>query len=287
MTFDEQLHRAFETLAGRLSDELARQLQQIATELVEQARLDREAAVTIATTKTTASTGRRSAAKNDLDRGAAQLSRSPYSETNEAVRSIDLDLSARLLDAIRAIDQAVSLTDILDALTSCASREASRVALFLVRQGELRGWRFVGFGPSFGNAAAIVLSIRQDHTLAEAVRTKSVVVADTAGPLPAPDFAALPGGRESLAVPVAMGGEVIAVLYADQGTEDEPEPRPSGALTWPDSLELMARHAARCLEATTAIKAVRVLAERPEIPEKGAFPAQDAAPGGERHQARK
>jgi len=52
------------------------------------------------------------------------------------------------------------------------------------------------------------------------------------------------------------------VLYADQGTGGEAGERPS-TLTWPDAIEIMARHAARCLEAATAITAVRVLTERP------------------------
>jgi hypothetical protein len=36
---------------------------------------------------------------------------------------------------------------------------------------------------------------------------------------------------------------------------------------WTSALELLVRHAARCLEAATAIKAVRVLTDPPEISE--------------------
>ena len=35
-------------------------------------------------------------------------------------------------------------------------------------------------------------------------------------------------------------------------------------MTWPDTLEVMARHSARCLEALTAFRAARVLTERPD-----------------------
>ena len=37
-------------------------------------------------------------------------------------------------------------------------------------------------------------------------------------------------------------------------------------IAWPATLEVMGRHAARCLEALTAFKAARVLTERPDVP---------------------
>ena len=86
-------------------------------------------------------------------------------------------------------------------------------------------------------------------------------VSATARARSVPSFAELPPGRELLAVPVQMSGQVVAVLYADQGTTQS-----AGNLLWPMSLELMARHAARCLEAITAYRAAQVLTERPELP---------------------
>jgi hypothetical protein len=61
-----------------------------------------------------------------------------------------------------------------------------------------------------------------------------------------------------------MSGDVVAVLYADRGsatTDEQPT-----ALPWAGTLELLARHAARCLEAATAAKAIRVLAGHPQSP---------------------
>src|SRR5262249_61233172 len=89
--------------------------------------------------------------------------------------------------------------------------------------------------------------------------------------------AAAPGCR---AVPIAIADEVAAVLYADQGTgdsrADEIARGPSTPLAnasssagapsqpgWPEALEVLARHAARCLEALTALKAARAVIERP------------------------
>jgi hypothetical protein len=76
-----------------------------------------------------------------------------------------------------------------------------------------------------------------------------------------------------------MSGQVVAVLYADQGdvadlgsTNAEPGTtnRESGtanlepsSVVWPDTLEVLTLYAARCLEALTAFKAARALTERP------------------------
>src|SRR5436309_22254 len=92
--------------------------------------------------------------------------------------------------------------------------------------------------------------------LADAVRTAATASSDTAGRLTAAPFN-LPDGRERVAVPIPMSGQVVAVLYADQGPADDPHR--DAAMAWPATLEVMGRHAARCLEALTAFKAARVL----------------------------
>jgi hypothetical protein len=55
-----------------------------------------------------------------------------------------------------------------------------------------------------------------------------------------------------LAVPVIVGGRVVAVVYADGVAHDGREQIvPS---SWPEVIEILARHAARCLEALTVQK---------------------------------
>jgi hypothetical protein len=101
----------------------------------------------------------------------------------------------------------------------------------------------------------------------------------------APSFAKLPPDSEAVAAPITMNGEVVAVLYADQGpgTGDSlraDEGRPINLTT--DSrlpihtIEFLARHGARCLEAVTAFKAARSLLGRPD-----AEPAPPAAAAGD------
>ena len=71
---------------------------------------------------------------------------------------------------------------------------------------------------------------------------------DTAG---VPPFAHLPTDRAALAVPVTVGGRAVAVVYADDAGGADPHVVPS---PWPEMVELLARHAARCLEALTVHK---------------------------------
>jgi hypothetical protein len=297
MTFDDTLQRAFETLTDRLRDDIARELQEAAREVAASARIDREAASDEAATRARSEAARDAEqARTEADRQAdarlhaevaaaeargrdhaeakareevAQLEdrvksmvEAAVAATREDLRSADLGASERLTDAVRAMDRDRSLTEILDSLASCAGREVARVGLLLWRAGELHGWRFIGFGPAFEAASTIVIPPEESGIIAEAIRTGDAISSDTSGAQAAPAFAALPSGREGLAVPVTMNGDVIAVLYADQGTGAEVDQRPS-TLTWPDAIEIMARHAARCLEAATAITAIRVLTERP------------------------
>src|SRR5258708_4380245 len=69
------------------------------------------------------------------------------------VRTADLGASQRLVEAVRAIGGAGSLTEILDTLAVSAGREASRVGVLLVRGDTFCGWRFIGFGPAFPGEA--------------------------------------------------------------------------------------------------------------------------------------
>src|SRR5690606_32929114 len=75
-----------------------------------------------------------------------------------------------------------------------------------------------------------------------------------------PVFAELPPDRVGMAVPVIVGGRVVAVAYADgAGEPAQPAHVPSG---WPEVVELLTRHAARCLEALTAQKAAAASSPR-------------------------
>ncbi|MGH9140327.1 MAG: hypothetical protein ACRD2I_04195 [Vicinamibacterales bacterium] len=151
----------------------------------------------------------------------------------------DVDI-ARLADAMRAIDAARSLTEMLDALVRIASRDASGVELWLLRGGQLHRWPTTGTDDDRAPAA---LSSDGIGPVAEASRTNSTVRDD-----------------EMLAIPIALDGQVVAVFSANPAARmDTPEPRI-------DVLELLVRYTARSLEALTAFKTARALTQPPVAP---------------------
>ena len=172
------------------------------------------------------------------------------------VELADQATAERAADSIRAIDRSRSLSEILDTLASCAGRETTRAAVFLVRDGQLRGWRFIGFGPAFDRASEIAARLADGGLIEEAVRTQAAVSKSSAVPGAAPRLAEVPDGCEMLAIPVIVGDRVVAALYAEVGKAGQ-SPRNSAR----PALEMMARHAARCLEGITAIRTAQLLTD--------------------------
>jgi hypothetical protein len=174
----------------------------------------------------------------------------------------DAPAGQRLLDAVRSLDRARSLTETLDTLASCAVRETHRAAVLTVHGGRAHGWRFVGFGP-LDQKPSVDLALDDAGAIRDAVRGNAVTTGRGA-----PAFAALPEGAQCVVLPIALAGEVVAVLYADEGPSDRESPLPNAA-----SLEILTRHAARAIEALTAFKVARSLtaaASAPEAPRPAA-----------------
>jgi hypothetical protein len=130
----------------------------------------------------------------------------------------------RLVNAIREMDDARSLSDILDTLLTAASVEAGRAAVLLVRAGRYTGWRSLGFHPPVERGE--IVELRADASV----------------------------------IPIDIGGETVAVLRTERignatSLADTGLPDPN--------LELLTRHAARCLESVTAFKAARAALVQP------------------------
>lgn len=136
----------------------------------------------------------------------------------------------RLLDAVRTIGRAHSLSGVFDALAACAVREAAHAAVLLVEGQRVRGWRD---NDSHGAPAKAVGPT--DAAVREALRTNLKA-----------------SGPESQAFPMSVGGQVVALLYADADSSSV-------------ALEVLACHAERCLEAVTAFKTARLLTAYPEL----------------------
>ena len=228
MTFEDQLTRAFETLTERLRGDIDVQVQRTVADLVALATADRD----------------RAASSTEEMEFVVAAARQEAHEEGVASRE-------RLTGAIRSVERARSLTEILDALVSGARLEAGGADVWLIRGGHLHQWRSPGSDDGAERAPA--RSIDEDGVIADAARTHAVAAAGT-----------------SLAVPIAIAGQVVAVLHADLPSQNVDVRR--------HSLELLTRYVARCLEALTAFKVARALTERPVEPDapNAAQPADEA-----------
>jgi hypothetical protein len=218
LTFDEQLQRALDTLSTRLHDEVSHQIRSVGEEFTAAARAELAAAA--AAPSTPAATG-------------------------------------RLVQGIRTMSGAHSLTDVIEKLLTFAGQESARAGVLLVRGVRLHGWRFRGFDESATGNEGLDIGRDEAGAISQALETAVVVIADSADTRGAPAFARLSPGRACKAAPLAIGGEVVAVLYADAGnTSSDAE---AGFLNT-DSIEILSQYASQRLEALTAIK-IRTLAD--------------------------
>jgi hypothetical protein len=197
------------------------------------------------------------------DREAAQAERHAALErqalerqTNE--RESMIAAMERLVTGFRRLDEGQSLSQLLDVLAAETARETPRSAVFVVRGRNLQGWSFAGFeaAPTDARGITFALDVIPDfeRVIDQGGRAEvhhTALSGDDSSPL---NFISLRHDDLAVAVPVTVGGQVAALVYADDGAElDQPAPA-----SWPEAIELLARHAARCLEAQTAIRAARL-----------------------------
>ena len=159
----------------------------------------------------------------------------------------------RLLEAFRRLDQATTLTALIDCLAEAAASETTRSAVFVVRGREVRGWRVAGFDQAPADVRLVSVALDAAGAIGVCVRSKSRVEITPAtfagsGELA---FIATVDEASGLAMPVTLGGETAAVIYGDDGGA-------GGPAGWRETIEILARHASRCLEAQTAIRAAKL-----------------------------
>jgi hypothetical protein len=187
---------------------------------------------------------------------------------------------SRLLDGIRRLDAATSLSDLLDALTDAAAQEAPRVAVLVLKGERVQGWKVRGFGPRDEEPGTVDMALADAGVVGFAVGAgRTVTTTDGEAAASGPGFAPLPSDRMGLAVPMIVGGRVVAVVYADSVAPDGHEATvPNG---WPELVEVLARHAARCLETLTVQRVVQPPQPRVSVPPGARAEASNpgAAPG--------
>jgi len=159
----------------------------------------------------------------------------------------------RLLDAFRRLDQATTLTALIDTLAETAAGETTRSAVFVVRGREVRGWRVAGFSDAPADVRLVSVSLDAAGAIGVCVRSKSRVEITPATFAGAGElaFLAAADAAAGLAMPVTLGGETAAIIYGDDGGT-------GGPAGWRETIEILARHASRCLEAQTAIRAAKL-----------------------------
>jgi len=171
------------------------------------------------------------------------------------VRTARVDTLERLLGAVRRIDDSTSLTGILQMLAEGAAQQTSRVALMLVDGDVLKPWSIHGFASgqepretSIGTSGLLTATV--------ALKQTSFVKPLIAREITTPGFMQVPVGHTGLVLPIIIGGEVVAVLYADDvGSQEVREDAP----IWTEEIDLLARHAAIRLENLTSVRTTEVL----------------------------
>jgi hypothetical protein len=209
----------------------------------------------------------REAAVAEAEARAAAATRASIEEARAGEREAEMAGFARLVESVRGLDGATSLSEVLDALALAAARETARAAVVVVKGEHVVGWRLSGFGARDAQPKSVDLPLGESGVIGMAV-TSSRAATTRTGAADGPGFEHLPEDRTGLAMPVLVGGRVVAVVYADGvdgGSTDQVVPSP-----WPEAIEILARHAGRCLEALTAQKVATPVAGRASASAPGA-----------------
>jgi hypothetical protein len=173
----------------------------------------------------------------------------------EATRRGLATRTAHLADAVATIDSAQTLGDVLDVLAASVAREVDRVAVLVRRDHRLVGWRLSGFAKLTTSPRSLSLSFDEAGMAGTVVRTGIAIsrAADTDDGdqrSAVPSFARDVDDRHAAAFPVVVGGDVVAVLYADAPAAT------SSSDGWFTILDVLSRHASRVLESLTVQRAV-------------------------------
>ena len=213
MTFDQQLTQAFDTLTERLRGEVDQEVERRVAEIA--------------------------AAAPPPPPPAPPVEPEPVPAVAPPV--FDAASAARQHDAVRAIDAARSLTEVLDALVHAARAEASDADVWLSRGGQLHQWRAPG-----------------SHDAVREAPTGSLVV--------------------PIAIAGADVAVLYADFPGQGAASAEPTTNLEQRAT---NVELLTRYAARTLEALTAFKVARALTQPAGPDAGGGSPADIGGPSAE------
>jgi hypothetical protein len=255
---DQRIQALVSSVADRVRDDLQREITGLVQRLEEVTADEREDAARTARAQAESAASNAIAAERAA---AAEHLTTSVAQSRADERQADLARAERLLDAVRSLDAATSLSDALDRLTTAVRDESGRAAVLVVRGDIMKVFSHAGFAPGVVDAQTPELTTASAGLLGDAVRessARSTAAAAGGGHVPSP-FTPASADRVGLAVPILVDEQVVAVLYADDdGVQGREFPS-----AWPERVELLARHAGRCLEALTARSAARARAGHP------------------------
>ena len=159
---------------------------------------------------------------------------------------------ARLVAAMRLLDEAATLRGILDAFARGAGSEATCVSVLLLDGDTLRSFSEFGFA---GSRRPVDLPVDSFAVLARvATDRQRVVIQPADSGLPA--FMRPGAGHTALAIPLQVGGRVVAVVFAEGPDRSSAA---GAASAWSEHVEILVRHASSRLENITSRRTVEVL----------------------------
>jgi GAF domain-containing protein len=234
MSRELRVREAIDRFVIRVRQDTDRRLEELAAELLQTARGDMRTS------------------RVDLERAAVDVARAVAKGGVQARH----ELMGRVVHAIRTLDDAVSLRGVLDALAEGAAFEASRVAVLLLDGETLRSYRHSGFGPGL---SPVDMDLAAVPLLSKSVALRQAATVPAVGDRPdagIPAFMRVASGQVGLVLPVVLGEQVVAVLYAEGADRQATE---SGEPVWTEQVEVLVRHAAAKLENVTSKRTVEVL----------------------------
>jgi hypothetical protein len=259
---DQRIQALVSSVADRVRDDLQREITGLVQRLEEVTADERDDAAR--TARAEAESAAASLLSNAMaaERAAAADHLATSVEQARAVeRQADLARAERLLDEVRSLDAATSLSEHARQADDCRARRIRprrRARRQRRRAEDLLACRLCARGRGRADAGA------HDCVRRPARRRCARVVGQVhrrrgrrrARAVP---FTPASADRVGLAVPILVDEQVVAVLYADdEGVQGREVPS-----AWPERVELLARHAGRCLEALTARSAARARAGHP------------------------
>lgn len=163
---------------------------------------------------------------------------------------------AKLLGAMRLLDESTSLRAILDALARGAGSEAAAVAVLLIDGDTLRAFAQFGFS---GQRRPADLPADSFPVLVRVVNDRQRVVVpggEANHKLEIPGFMRPAAGQTAVIIPLQVAGKVVAVLFAEGADRLTPD---GAASVWTEHVEVLVRHASSRLENITSRRTVEVL----------------------------